>query len=110
MAVQLASRSGEAATMSAEQPQSDGEADMPMTAMSELVRVLVQSFIATQPRRRGEAFIAHALETFRQEGSVCLLRPARSRGRRSSDAEAHDGAEALFSRFLPVLYASLPER
>jgi hypothetical protein len=73
-----------------------------------LLRVFVESYLATAPRKKGEKFLRMAGEALAEEellASVFQIRPSRQH---AAVRRARKEAAAIFERYLPVWLARLP--
>lgn len=72
-----------------------------------LLRLFVQSYLATAPRRRAEAFLRHATKLLETEEGLSLLLPIRPQMHDAARSEARQEAVIMFRQLLPALVASM---
>jgi hypothetical protein len=72
-----------------------------------LIRVFVQSYLATVSKRRGEAFLRHAADLLATEESLSGVTPIRPPKSQPAVTRARMQALALFRQYLPTLIASV---
>jgi hypothetical protein len=72
-----------------------------------LLRVLVEGYLATAPRKRGEAFLRHVAQTLATEEELSAIVPIRDMNRQAM-SQARRGALAAFRACLPTWLARLP--
>lgn len=94
--------------LSAELRESEPEALPAPSAVLVLIRVLVQSYLATCGRRRAEAFLRYASELLADEESITQLLPLRPASQHAEVTKARREAVALFRRYVPAFIAAMP--
>ena len=72
-----------------------------------LIRVFVSSFLATQPRKRGQAFLAHAATLLESEDALSVILPMRPASQDKDVARARQAAVRAFRALLPVFITAL---
>jgi hypothetical protein len=80
--------------------------ELPPTAELVLLRIFAAAFIATQSRKRSEAFLRKVADLLAREGALADVLPMR--GDRRAESEARRQALAAFRRDMPAFLASLP--
>lgn len=82
----------------------------PPSAELVLIRVFVEAFLETAPRKQARAFMRVAAGILADEASLALTFPIRPKSDAAKTADARRKALAQFRALLPVLIARLPPR
>ncbi|HEY9219513.1 MAG TPA: hypothetical protein VIO94_15810 [Phenylobacterium sp.] len=80
----------------------------PPSAEIVLVRVAISAYLATNSRKKGDAFLRAMAEILRDEESLSSIVPIRPAPNAANLQGARRGAIALFRALLPTLIAKLP--
>lgn len=91
------------------QPARTEQSDLPPPSPElVLIRIFVESYLATVPRKRAMAFMKQASEILATEESMALLFPIRPQSDHASIARARRQALAMYRQLMPTLLARMP--
>lgn len=80
----------------------------PPSAELVLLRVAIEAFIATAPRKRSERFLKLMAQTLAREENLSGLFHIRPMSDRAAVQRARRQASAMFEAYLPVWLAGIP--